>query len=88
MSKGAFVYTDSKSDYCELRTDQCRNEPNEVNTQGAIHKLAIQACLEGSKNKLLQAMLLDPTVSTYNQCVALIDDMCQRQKSILPEMRW
>ena len=59
-----------------------------INVQGAIHRLVIEACLEGSKNKLLQAMLLDPTVSTYNQCVALINDMCERQKDILPEMHW
>ena len=70
----------------------CRALPDAVtamiNTQGAIHRLVIEACMEHSRNKLLQAMLLDPTVSTYNQCVALINDMCERQKDILPEMHW
>lgn len=59
-----------------------------INTQGTIHRLVIQAYAEGSKNKLLQAMLLDPTISTYNNAVALIDEMCERQKEILPKLEW
>lgn len=59
-----------------------------INTQGAIHRLVIEAYAEKSKNKLLQAMLLDPTISNYNNAVALIDEMCQRQKEILPPMEW
>lgn len=59
-----------------------------INTQGAIHRLVIEACNEGSKNKLLQAMLLDPTISNYNNAVALIDEMCERQKEILPALSW
>ena len=59
-----------------------------INRQGAIHRLVLEAYLEKSKNKLLQAMLLDPTVSTYENAVALIDEMCERQKEILPELAW
>lgn len=59
-----------------------------INQQGAIHQLIIEAYTEKSKNKLLQAMLLDPTISTYNNAVALIDEMCERQKNILPELHW
>ncbi len=59
-----------------------------INTQGAIHRLVIEAYAEGSKNKLLQAILLDPTVSNYNNAVALIDEMCERQKEILPDLKW
>ena len=59
-----------------------------ISTQGAIHKLVLDAYHERSRNKLLQALLLDPTVSTYNNAVALIDEMCERQKGILPEMHW
>jgi hypothetical protein len=33
-------------------------------------------------------MLIDPTVSTYNNAVALINEMCDRQAEILPELRW
>jgi len=57
-------------------------------TQGAIHKLIIEAYAEKSRNKLLQAMLLDPTVSSYNSSVALINEMCELQKEILPPMYW
>jgi len=59
-----------------------------ISTQGAIHKLVLDAYQERSRNKLLQAMLLDPTISNYNNAVALIDEMCERQKDILPEMHW
>jgi alpha-galactosidase len=59
-----------------------------INIQGAIHRLIIEAYAEKSKNKLLQAMLLDPTISNYNNAVALIDEMCERQKEILPPMAW
>jgi alpha-galactosidase len=59
-----------------------------INHQGAIHQLVIEAFTENSRNKLLQAILLDPTVSSYNNAVALIDDMCERQKEILPTLTW
>lgn len=59
-----------------------------ISTQGAIHRLVLEAYEEKSRNKLLQAMLLDPTVSSYNNAVALINEMCERQKEILPEMHW
>ena len=56
--------------------------------QGAIHELLIQAYAEKSRNKLLQAILLDPTVSNYNNAVALINEMCERQQGILAELHW
>ena len=59
-----------------------------INQQGAIHQLVIEAFVEGSKNRLLQDMLLDPTISNYNNAVALIDEMCQREREILPELHW
>ena len=59
-----------------------------IATQGTIHQLLIEAYLEQSRNKLLQAMLIDPTVSNYNNAVALINEMCDRQKEILPPMSW
>jgi len=59
-----------------------------INIQGAIHQLVLDAYVEKSRNKLLQAILLDPTISTYNNAVALINDICELQKDILPEMHW
>lgn len=59
-----------------------------IQTQGAIHQLLIEAYQEKSRSKLLQALLLDPTSSTYHNAVALINEMCERQKELLPEMHW
>jgi len=59
-----------------------------INQQGAIHQLLIEAYTEKSRGKLLQAMLLDPTISNYNNAVALIDEMFEREKEILTEMSW
>ncbi len=59
-----------------------------INLQGSIHDLLIQAYAEGSRRKLLQALLLDPTVSTYSNAIALIDEMFERQAALLPKMTW
>ena len=45
--------------------------------QGQINVLLIEAYVERSKRKLLQALLIDPTVGSYNGAVALIDEMCE-----------
>jgi alpha-galactosidase len=59
-----------------------------IRLQGVIHKLLAEAYVEQSRNKLLQAMLLDPTTSSYHGAVSTINDMCERQKELLPPMRW
>jgi len=59
-----------------------------IRLQGTIHKLVIEAYVEQSRRKLLQALLIDPTVSSYHNAVALIDEMCELQKEILPPMHW
>ena len=59
-----------------------------LNRQGAIQKLIMEAYRDQSRNKLLQALLIDPTLSNYTNAVALINEMCERQKEILPEMNW
>lgn len=56
--------------------------------QGQINGLLIEAYVERSRRKLLQALLIDPTVGSYNGAVALIDEMCEVQKGILPVMAW
>lgn len=55
---------------------------------GDVSDLCYEAYAEQSRNKLLQAILLDPTVSSYANAVALIDEMCELQKDILPPMYW
>jgi alpha-galactosidase len=56
--------------------------------QGQINALLIEAYVERSKRKLLQALLIDPTVGNYNGAVALIDEMYEVQEGILPAMAW
>jgi Alpha-galactosidases/6-phospho-beta-glucosidases, family 4 of glycosyl hydrolases len=59
-----------------------------IATQGTIAELIYEAYTEKSRNKLLQAIMLDPTVSTYNNAVNLINEICELQKDILPELNW
>ncbi len=56
--------------------------------QGQINALLIEAYVERSRRKLLQALLIDPTVASYSNAVALIDEMCEVQQGILPAMAW
>ena len=56
--------------------------------QGMIHSLMIEAYTEKSKTKLMQAILLDPNAPTYYQAAAMIDDMCELQKELLPALEW
>ncbi|MCL2016219.1 MAG: hypothetical protein FWG68_08245 [Defluviitaleaceae bacterium] len=57
-----------------------------IRTQASIHKLIIEAYCEKSRNKLLQAVLLDPTVSNYYNAVCAVEEICELQKGILPEL--
>lgn len=59
-----------------------------INIQGTIHQLLIEAYVENSKTKLLQAVLLDPQAPSYYQACAMIDEMCELQKEILPPLEW
>lgn len=59
-----------------------------IHIQGSIHKLLIEAFVEQSRNKLLQAVLLDPTASSYRNAVAMINELCELQKNILPPLQW
>ncbi|HEY3267508.1 MAG TPA: alpha-galactosidase [Armatimonadota bacterium] len=56
-------------------------------TQASIHRLLVEAYAEGSRAKLLQALLLDPTVDSYRRAVALMDEMLRLQADLLPALR-
>jgi alpha-galactosidase len=56
--------------------------------QGSIQKLLVEAFVEESRHKLLQALLLDPTAHSYRNAVAVINEMCRLQKELLPPLRW
>jgi alpha-galactosidase len=57
-----------------------------VQLQGAIHQLLVEAYVEQSKAKLLQAILLDPIVDSHNRAVAMLDEFLERQKDALPPL--
>ncbi len=59
-----------------------------LRTQASIQKVLVEAYAEGSRRKLLQALLLDPTARSYRNAVALINEMCELQKELLPTMTW
>ncbi len=58
-----------------------------LRVQGSIHKLLIEAYAEESRDKLLQAFLLDPTVNSYRRAVECVDEMLSLQAEILPAIR-
>lgn len=54
--------------------------------QASIHQLLVEAFAEQSKDKLLQAVLLDPTVDSYRNAVQMVDEMLELQRDILPPL--
>ena len=56
-----------------------------LRTQMAIQKLSVLAYKERSKNLILQALLLEPTVDSVAGAEALIDDMLHLQADYLPK---
>jgi alpha-galactosidase len=55
--------------------------------QASINKLLVEAFAEKSKGKLIQAILLDPGTSSYRATVALVDEMLEVQKDLLPALK-
>jgi alpha-galactosidase len=89
---GMVIEIGAKVDGKGIHTLPCDPLPKAVAqmiaTQGTIHKLVIEAYVEKSRNKLLQAILLDPTVSSYHNAVCVINELCELQKEELPELHW
>ncbi len=59
-----------------------------LRTQVSIHRLLVEAFERGSRDALLQALLLDPTTTSYRAAVDLIDRMCELQADALPALSW
>jgi alpha-galactosidase len=57
-----------------------------IRVQASIHQLLVEAFAEQSKDKLIQALLLDPTVDSYRRAIELVDEMLELQKGILPPL--
>jgi alpha-galactosidase len=59
-----------------------------IRLQGSIHRLIVEAFAENSRDKLVQAVLLDPSVDSYRGAIAMVDELCRLQAHILPELHW
>jgi alpha-galactosidase len=57
-----------------------------IRTQASISKLLVEAYAQKSKEKLLHALLLDPTVDSYRNAVLMMDEMLELQRDLLPEL--
>ncbi|MDR3051526.1 MAG: hypothetical protein LBU67_07370 [Oscillospiraceae bacterium] len=92
LPQGMVIELPALADGAGIHPKPCAELPvavaSMIQTQGAIHRLLIEAYEQQSRRKLLQAMLLDPTVSGYQNAVALINEMCDRQAEILPPLYW
>lgn len=58
-----------------------------MRTQASINRILIEAFAEKSKLKLLQAILLDPTVDSYKQAVLMLNEMLELQRDLLPAFK-
>jgi alpha-galactosidase/6-phospho-beta-glucosidase family protein len=88
LSDDTVVEVPAVADSGELRPGQMAPLPEAITAmlrlQGSIRKVGIEAYAEQSRDKLIQAMLLEPTVNSYRQAVAMLDTMLELQKEILP----
>jgi alpha-galactosidase len=57
-----------------------------LRTQASINALLVEAFAEQSKAKLLQAILLDPTVDSYRRAVNCMEELLRLQRDILPPL--
>lgn len=55
-----------------------------LRTQASIQKLCVEAFVEGSKQKLLQAILIDPTIDSYSRAAYMVEDFLIAEKDRLP----
>lgn len=55
-----------------------------IRLQASINRLLVEAFAQQSKSKLLQAVLLEPTVTSYRGAVEMVDEMLALQRNVLP----
>ena len=58
-----------------------------LRTQVSINQVLVEAFVENSRSKLLQAVLLDPTAHSYRQAASLVNALCTLQADALPPLR-
>ncbi|MGX1930109.1 family 4 glycosyl hydrolase [Flagellimonas sp. 2504JD4-2] len=57
-----------------------------IRLHASIHQLLVEAYQEKSKDKLLQAILIEPTVDSYKNAIAMCNEMLDLQKEVLPTL--
>ncbi len=55
-----------------------------IRLHASIHKLIVEAYDEQSKDKLLQAILIEPNVNSYRNAVEMCNEMLKLQQEVLP----
>ena len=92
MDDDVVVEVPATADTGGVRSPQMGRLPEVITAmlrlQGSNQKLLVEAFAERSRRRLLEALLLDPTVHSYRNAVALIDEMCDLQKDVMPELKW
>ena len=92
LPRGAVVEVPATADQSGLHPMQMNRLPEGVlallRTQTSINRLLVDAFDSGSRQPLLQALLLDPTTESYRQAVNLINEMCRLQEDVLPTLKW
>ncbi|MFS4447378.1 hypothetical protein [Maribacter sp. 2307UL18-2] len=57
-----------------------------IRLHASIHQLLVEAYDEQSKDKLLQAILIEPTVDSYRNAIDMCNEMLTLQKEVLPPL--
>ena len=92
LPEGAVVEVPARADGRGLHPAAMSRLPEGIlgllRTQTTINQLLVEAFAEGSRRKLLQAMLLDPTTHSYRAAVHTINELCRLQGDVLPDLEW
>jgi alpha-galactosidase len=88
LPDGMVVEVPATSDGTGVRPKRMQSLPEPIaamiRLQGSINKLLVEAFAEESKGKLLQAVLLEPTVTSYRGAVEMVNEMLALQRDVLP----
>jgi alpha-galactosidase len=88
LPDGMVVEVPATSDVAGLHPKRMQPLPEPISAmirlQRSINKLLMEAFAEQSKSKLLQAVLLEPTVTSYRGAMEMVEEMLALQRDILP----
>ena len=92
LPEDAFVEVPARISNGRLQPQKAEPLPEGVlallRTQVSINKLLVEAFVERSRDRLLQALLIDPVTTSYRNAVHLINEMFKLQGEALPPLEW